>query len=320
MLSFGRERRTMNEQIEKIKQLVRIEDYARYLGFHVKKIGRYYTLEEHDSVIINPATNRFFRNSSMEEYAKGSVINFAMYFGQKEYKEAVADLKDFIGCENLKGVPLARPAVVSSDTREKMLLLPPHGGSRKHAYAYLSKTRHIDTFIIDYFFASNRLYEDDKKNCVFVSYDEKSGKPDFACRRGTMSDISFKGDVSGSSYKYCFRIPSREGNKLYVCEAVIDLMSLMCCLSHQKGKREMAAYHFQALSSTQKYMAIFHYLELHPEIEEVYLALDNDQAGRDAVAKIIETGKEKNYKQRFIPYFPFSEGMDWNDVLAEGRH
>ena len=40
----------MNERVEKLKQLVKIEEYAEYLGFHVIRTGRYYTLEEHDSV------------------------------------------------------------------------------------------------------------------------------------------------------------------------------------------------------------------------------------------------------------------------------
>ncbi len=307
----------MSEKTDKIKQLVHIEEYAEYLGFHVKKKGRYYTLEEHDSVIINPVTNRFFRNSSMEEYARGSVINFAMYFGKMDYKDALANLENFIGKDALEHAPFLRPVSVASN-RKKMLILPPHGGSRRHAYAYLSKIRCIDTFIIDYFFASNHLYEDNRNNCVFVSYDEITGKPDFACRRGTMSNVSFKGDVQGSNYDFCFRLPAKDGRDLYVCEAVVDLMSLMTFFLRQDmEKRALASCHYQALASTQKYMAVFHYLDLHPEIERVYLALDNDEPGREAADQIMETGKEKNYKQEFIPYFPEGEGNDWNDVIQK---
>lgn len=305
----------MNERIEKIKQLVRIEEYAEYMGFHVKRKGRYFTLEEHDSVIINPTTNRFFRNSRTAEYAKGSVINFAMYFGDMDYKSAIKELEQFIGRERLEKTPLLRPAM-SNQPQKKMLLLPPHGGSRRHAYAYLNKIRCIDTFIIDYFFASNHLYEDNKNNCVFVSYDEKTGKPDFACKRGTMSDVPFKGDVQGSSYDYCFRLPAKDGKHLYVCESVIDMMSLMTYfLKNGMDKREMASNHYQALAGTQKYQAIFLYLELHPEVEEVYLAFDNDRSGRETAEVVIETGKEKNCKQTFIPFLPEWEDMDWNDMV-----
>lgn len=308
----------MSRTTDRIKQLVRIEDYAAYLGYHVKKRGSYHTLLEHDSVVINTETNRFFRNSSTEEHAKGSVIDFAMHFGNMErgmgYREALADLERFIGSEFYSRAPVITPR---RKPAKKELVLPPHGGSRKHVYAYLSKIRGIDSFIIDYFFASNHLYEDEYHNCVFVSYDEKSGRPDFACRRGTLSDIPFKGDIQGSNYDYCFRLPCKNSRTLYVGEAVIDIMSLMTwMLKNGKEKKEIASCHYQALASTQKYMAIFHYLDLHPEIEKVFLAMDNDRAGREVVNQIIKTGKEKNYRQAFIPFLPEEDGMDWNEKIT----
>lgn len=308
----------MNQRIEKLKQLVRIEEYARYLDYHVVRLGRYYTLEEHDSVRINPATNRFFRNSVDEPYSFGSVINFAMYFGNMSYKEAVADLEAFIGCERLEEESYIRPVNHYDSRKKKMLRLPPRGGSRRHAYAYLNQVRKIDRLMIDYMFESKHLYEDNKRNCVFVSYDEETNVPDFACKRGTMSDVSFKGDVEGCSYEYCFRLPARGGRRLYVCEAVIDLLSLMTYFLHCGiDKKEIASWHYQALSSTRKYQAVFSYLSLHPEIEEVYLALDNDESGRAAVDRIVNIGKEKGLKQSFIPYLPEWDGWDWNDVVRK---
>lgn len=308
----------MNQRIEKLKQLVRIEEYAKYLDYHVVRLGRYYTLEEHDSVRINPATNRFFRNSVDEPYSSGSVINFAMYFGRMNYKEAVADLEAFIGCERLEEESYIRPVNHYDTRKKKMLRLPPRGGSRRHAYAYLNQVRKIDRFMIDYMFESGHLYEDNMRNCVFVSYDEETNVPDFACKRGTMSDVSFKGDVEGCSYEYCFRLPAKGGRRLYVCEAVIDLLSLMTYFMHCGiDKKEIASCHYQALSSTRKYQAVFSYLSLHPEIEEVYLALDNDESGRAAVDRIVNTGKEKGLKQSFIPYLPEWDGWDWNDVVRK---
>lgn len=311
----------MSEKTDKIKQLVPIHEYAEYMGFHVIKKGNYYTLEEHDSVIINPVTNRFFRNSRTEEYSKGSVINFVMYFGEMDYKSAIKELMMYIGNDRFKNTTLIKP-VMREKPQKQMLLLPPHSGSRRRVYAYLNKVRKIDIFIIDYFYKANLLYEDNNHNCVFVSYD-KNGKPDFACKRGTLSDVPFKGDIPGSNYDYCFCLPEPPkldgvGKRLYVCEAVIDIMSLMThFLQSGWSKMDLGSCHYQALSSTQKYMAIFRYLELHPEVEEVYLALDNDKSGRECVNTIIQTGKEKNIKQKLIPFLPEGEGMDWNDVITK---
>jgi len=313
----------MSEKTDKIKQLVPIHEYAEYMGFHVIRKGNYYTLKEHDSVIINPQTNRFFRNSSTDELAKGSIINFVMYFGDMDYKSAVKELMMYIGNERFKNATLMKP-VGQQQPKKQMLLLPPRGGDRRRVYAYLNKVRGIDTFIIDYFFKVNLLYEDNKHNCVFVSYDQK-GKPDFACRRGTLSDVPFKGDVPGSNYDVCFCLPAPPkmegvGKRLYVTEAVIDMMSLMTYfLRNEMEKKELASYHYQALSSTQKWQAIFRYLELHPEVEEVYLAFDNDRAGIECVQTVIDAGKEKNIMQKIIPFLPEGDGMDWNDMILASK-
>lgn len=307
----------MNEKVEKIKQLVPIEEYATYLGYHVIRKGSYLSLEEHDSIMINPRTNRYFQNSCCEEHARGSIINFVMHFCKVDYKTAIRDLTNYIGSGYLDDAKLKKP--IQSQSKKRMLILPPHGGNRRHVYAYLNKVRCIDKFIIDYFFQSGHLYEDNKKNCVFVSFDEKSNQPDFACRRGTYSDIPFKGDISGCDYKYCFRLPAACGTKLFVCEAVIDLMSLMTILIEQRGKEEMAGYHYQAIAGTDKYMAIFSFLNLHPEIEDVYLALDNDKPGRDACAYICKKAKELKMQQKFHLYLPKGENMDWNKVLVKRR-
>lgn len=304
----------MNEKIEKIKQLVLIHEFAAYMGYHVRPKGKYYTLEEHDSVMINPVTNRFFRNSSTEEYAKGSIINFVMHFGNVDYKTAVKILTDYIGLESLNQAGMNRPPQYNKE--KAMLLLPPHGSSRKHVYAYLNKSRCIDNYIIDFFFASNHLYEDEKHNCVFVSYDEKTNKPDFVCKRGTYSEVPFKGDAEGCNYDYCFRLPAKMGTQLYVCESVIDLMSIMTLfLASYTEKEKMASYHYQALAGTEKYMAIFNYIKLHPEITDVYIGFDNDRGGIEAYQAVITYAENNNYVQSFHPFFPFLQGTDWNDVV-----
>ena len=52
------------EKYEEIKRQVRIEDFAeRYFGFSIVRKGKYLSLKEHDSVIIDPSRNCFWRNS-----------------------------------------------------------------------------------------------------------------------------------------------------------------------------------------------------------------------------------------------------------------
>lgn len=308
----------MNKQKEKIKQLIKIVDYAQYIGFHPKRIGRFYTLAEHDSVRIDPESNRFFRNSSNDKHARGDIIDFVQCFEKVEYGEALRRLEAFAGKEWLADAKLICPPMRTRKKEKKMLLLPEHGGSRRHAYAYLSQQRCIDSFIIDYFFASNHLYEDAYKNCVFVSYDEKRNVPDFACRRGTNSYIPFKGDITGSDYTYCFRLPAVGGRKLYVSESVIDTASIMTYLLwNGMTKSELASCHFQGLAGVQKWRAIFNYLILHPEIEEVYVGTDNDTAGREVREAVFK--ESESWPQRFYNFLPPKDGYDWNMVVQEMR-
>ena len=67
-----------------IKEQVKIVDYASRMGFTVVRRGRYFSLKEHDSVIINPEKNCFWRNSKMgtgRSIGKGgSIIDFVLEF------------------------------------------------------------------------------------------------------------------------------------------------------------------------------------------------------------------------------------------------
>lgn len=308
----------MNEKIEKIKQLAKIEEYARYIGFHpIKKSGRYTTLEEHDSVMINTQTNRFFRNSSSDTYASGSVINFAMYFEELEYTDAVKRLEEFLGSDYLDNAVITKP-LVSNPKRKKMLQLPEKAKNKRNAYAYLNRSRMIDKIFIDYMFESNHLYQDINNNCVFVSYDEHSQKPNFACKRGTNTYKTYKGDVEGCDYDYCFTLPQPLSDTLYVTESVIDMLSIMTLkLLDGEDIKKIANNHYQCLSGTQKYPAIFNYLTVHPEIKNVYLAFDNDESGRKTVATILHEKENKKLTINFYSMLPSKDNYDWNEILKE---
>lgn len=61
---FLQKEREGNKKIEsRIKEEIPIADIAREMGFSVVKKGRYLSLKEHDSVIIDTERNCFWRNS-----------------------------------------------------------------------------------------------------------------------------------------------------------------------------------------------------------------------------------------------------------------
>ena len=76
-----------------------------------------------------------------------------------------------------------------------------------------------------FFFSTGDIYEEAAHhNAVFVGRDE-DGAPRYAHQRGTAG--SFRLDVKGSdkAFNFCYR---GEGERLFVFEAPIDLLSFLC--------------------------------------------------------------------------------------------
>ena len=76
-----------------------------------------------------------------------------------------------------------------------------------------------------FFFSTGDIYEEAAHhNAVFVGRDE-DGVPRYAHQRGTAG--SFRLDVKGSdkAFNFCYR---GEGERLFVFEAPIDLLSFLC--------------------------------------------------------------------------------------------
>ena len=77
------------------------------------------------------------------------------------------------GEEIQKSVPKQTytPAKQIPEHKEKMIL--PKANSDAHrAFAYLVKTRHIDSQIVSQLMREHKIYENDKHSCVFVGYDK----------------------------------------------------------------------------------------------------------------------------------------------------
>lgn len=84
----------------KIKQDIQILDYAAIHGMKLQRVGRYYTLQEHDSVRIDPDRNCFWRNSGIGVTTTGSVIDFATAFVHGEdLHAALSELSAMVGAE-----------------------------------------------------------------------------------------------------------------------------------------------------------------------------------------------------------------------------
>lgn len=298
-----------------VKEQVKITDYAKELGYTLVKKGKYYSLKEHDSVMIDPEINRYWRNSEPGNGGSigqgGSVIDFVMKFEAVSLEEALRILGNKVDFTNYTRT-VSQVKKKGDVSKSKTLQLPPKGKNMHKVFAYLIKTRGIAAEIVQELVRRNQLYQDDHGNCVFVSYDEK-GQSVFACRRGTNTYVPFYGDVAGSDYNRGFYLNNR-ADRIYVTESVIDALSVMTL----KGK-DARQWNYLALNGVGKWHMICFYLG-EERICGVWIGLDNDDPG--ATAGIMLARKVKEIRPGIEVHFDFppgKEGKDWNEVLQERR-
>lgn len=311
--------------LEKVK-MIRITEYAQSCGFTLKRIGKYYTLKEHDSVRIDDEKNCFWRNSNFQRGAKGhsgTVIDFAMefenYVTAKEAIYAIAD-KYNLTSDNDFIPPKAKPIPtynVSTNnphsSKSHAFSLPKSVSTTNEIVHYLCDVRKLDRELVCGFIQRGLLYQDSHNNCVFVSPDKT-----FACLRST-GEKRFVRDIEGSNYDNCFFLLDDNVSvpkSIVVTESVIDMLSVMTYI--RKKPFYLSRYSdkaFLALSGTNKMQSLFTHLKNHPSISAVVFALDNDNAGQTAVTKAVDTLVETGYKGTvFFAYPP--DCKDWNDCIV----
>lgn len=83
---------------------------------------------------------------------------------------------------------------------------------------------------------------------------------------------NFRLDVKGSdkAFNFCYR---GEGERLFIFEADVDLLSFFCLF-----KKEWQMQSYLSLGSVGE-KALFCFLSDHPNIKTVYLYLDSEEAG-----------------------------------------
>lgn len=158
-----------------IKEQVKIVDYASRMGFTVVRRGRYFSLKEHDSVIIDPEKNCFGEIPSWEPDGAigkgGSIIDFVLEFTNSSLHEVLKELSQEVFTGSGDQLPTFQKRKKPMVKEE--LMLPAEDSHMHNVYAYLLKTRKIKKEVVQFFVNRKMLYQDIHKNCVFVSYDSE---------------------------------------------------------------------------------------------------------------------------------------------------
>lgn len=277
------------EQIDRANQ-VNLEKFLLSQGEQLIKSGNEYRWEKHDSLTVKG--NKWFRHSQNKG---GYPIDFVMEFFEKTFPEAVQML---IG-ENVAEMTVE--PVQRSEFR-----LPPRCESNTRIIKYLTGERKLPLDLLEAFIADGLIYEDaNHHNVVFVGKDEK-GVTRYAHCRGTAK--KFRMDVSGSdkSYAFCYR---GKGNELFVFEAPIDLLSYIAL--YPAGWKERSYLSLGGVSPK----ALERFLSERTDIENIFIAMDNDEAGNRAAEKLAELIPKEKSVYRFLP-----QAKDWNEDLVNERN
>ena len=274
------------EQIDRANQ-ADLVSFLQSQGEQLTRAGQEYRWKRHDSLTIRG--NKWYRHSQSKG---GAPIDFVMEFFGKSFTEAV----ELLTGEKGAAPPPDRPSPASfSDFR-----LPPRNPDNRIVRNYLTAVRRIDEDVSGFFFSTGDIYEEAAHhNAVFVGRDE-DGVPRYAHQRGTARN--FRLDVKGSdkAFNFCYR---GEGERLFVFEAPIDLLSFLCLF-----KKDWQKQSYLALGGVGD-KALMRFLSDRPNIKTVYLCLDSDQAGNDACSRLVELMPEGLTVHRLIPLF-----KDWNEV------
>ena len=287
--------------------------------------GKYYSLVENDSCMIDIESNMFFRNSVFERgFGKesggfGGPIEFVMEFVDEingDRDEAIKMLLHEIGVnEKFNPEKLSDYVYEIKESGPKGdIELPEKDDHVRNVYAYLAKTREINPDVINFFLDNELLYQDKKKNCIFMTKDE-DGKPNFASLRST-GNFKFAIDLPNCDYNECFFIKGQQNDTLIVSEAIIDMMSVMSSIDPQL--KDFKDNNYLSINGTNKVIAIFNQLEKHPEINKLLLAFDNDVAGKEACDFVKNKLKEIGWDGDVHPMIP-TRAKDWNDQLIYGK-
>ncbi len=281
------------------REQARRTDLANFLigqGEKVKKSGSEYEwLDGSQKVTI-----RGHLWCHQYEQKGGDAIDFIRKFYNKDYAEAVQMLLNNGGSQIITSPPIEK--------EHNPFELPPRNDRMSRLFSYLLFTRGIDKDVLFEFVKNKMIYESaDYHNAVFVGYD-LNGIPRHAHKRGTVTSNPYKGNVAGSQPEFSFHWHGTS-DKIYLFEAPIDMLSYISM--HKENWQE----HSYAASCSVSDRVLFQCLKDNPNIKNIFLCFDNDEAGQTANKRIADKLNKLNIQNEIL----IPTHKDWNEDILNGE-
>ena len=302
-------------------------EYARSQGYPLVRDGVYYTMAEHDSMVFTPQGTWFWNSRGVH----GTALEFQIYYEGKTLTEAILTLA---GEQHLVNSQTAAPTEPTPTApTQKMqaepanalgFKMPRKADNYRLLFSYLCGARGLEKVVVQEMIRQGRLfqsvfYRPDGKpvfNATFV-YRDGNGNAVGAFQRGMLDQDgvpAYKRDVGGSDKRYGWLLSGTEPTQVAVFEGAIDAASdASLAASKDPGTwQNCDRLSLEGLSSRP----LENYLAAHPNIKDVVLMLDSDEAGRNAAREIVQKLQAQGYRvEDRVPPF----GKDWNEVLIGYR-
>ena len=330
------------QEIQDAKSISMIDFLYKEYGWTFERVGGYYRGKEHDSLMIKSDERSWWWNS--QNLHGRNAFDWLTAVEHNSYTQA---LEKLIGSptntisENKKTLsfsPAPKVDKIAVVERKEFVIPEKADGKPSRAFAYLLKTRCLDSDVVSQMFHEKQIYQDVKGNVVFAGYDENN-EMKFAERKLTNTYLAnLKNEngkrqfvpinVEGSDKRYSFNVsvdkdafPAAEGI-LYVFEAPVDLLSHATFkmmnerarAAEQGVKPDLHAWrnvNRLSLSGTSK-VALDSYLERNPQINKIVFAMDYDAKGIQWATAYEKEYSERGYSCSKIKPF---KGKDWNECL-----
>lgn len=291
-------KRYTQQQIDQANSMNLIS-YLQSNGYQLIPEGRQFKLAEHDSLYI--------RDNQWYWFSQGKGGKTLDFLTQYEGKSFVDAMRELVGEPMEVGDNPQRQHKQPRAQREPLraaegLMLPIPAPSNDAVFSYL-KSRGIDARKVKACIDEGTIYqtemywqlnedtgEYEAHRCspavVFVGKDAE-GVARYACTRSTVGD--FKYDAIGSDKSYAFTIPDGKSKAVWVFESAIDALSHATLSNYAKTRYSAHRVSLGGVSPA----ALMQFLDNHPDVCYINLALDSDKQGREATEQITAALSER---------------------------
>lgn len=247
----------------------------------------------------------------------GDSIDFLMRYFKYDFAEAVEALAAYAEDDD----PPAAAASVQRTTqvrkrnakKEGAFVLPPKGNTTEHVYRYLYYQRWIPEPILSQLFDQALLYEDAHRHCIFVNSERTVMEA-----HETDKKYRYKQSLHAPDHANAFwwvKSGKIEGkpSRVYICESAIDACSLYALHAWQYKQDPATSLFPECKCLYVSISGVGNFTKIDRILSDtdvpVYLAVDNDNAGRELLKRYESTS-------RVIPCLPPDPYKDWNEILV----